>query len=535
MASTKLFTHISSFEIGHYDEFTHLPQLINLNLPVPCNQLPEELDSKQTLTKTNRLFFKWTQDSYDKLLHSDNLAAIAELIENNDIDRAIWSFNNMIQEACIQKKSNKKRKHNKTEWWDSDMDILKAKKYRCLRHLRNNPCESTLRIYRNLRKEYKSKIKEKKEQLRDKNRKLVENCRSPSDFWKFIKSKSEKKSCLNNISSNDWKIYFKELLNSKNCVNDPTFDEQINDFVLWHDSCCNVCMSESVNVNDKLDSDISVQEVEDALNKVVNGKMPGLDGITNDILKHASIIVVPLLCKIFNKVLEPKYFPREWGNALIIPLHKKGSRDNPDNYRGIALLSCVGKNFTKILNNRLNDWAEENDKMYDIQAGFQKGKSTIDQIFIFQSIISKYISKKKGRFYSVFIDFSKAFDSIPHLHLFYSLLQENLHGRIFCVLRNMYDKLYSCIQSTDGSISTSFKCEIGTRQGCIISPFLFICYLNEFIKQVNKSDCKGIFVNDQNQCVNMLLYADDMVLFGDNVGHVQKLLNHLSIYCKNGV
>ena len=113
--------------------------------------------------------------------------------------------------------------------------------------------------------------------------------------------------------------------------------------------------------------------------------------------------------------------------------------------------------------------------MYETQAGFTKGKSTIDQIFIFQSLVSKYLSKQKGRFYSVFVDFSKAFDSVPHLHLFYSLVHEDLHGNLVCVLRDMYSKLRSCVKASDGSISELFTCVTGTRQGCMISPFcLFI-------------------------------------------------------------
>ena len=129
-------------------------------------------------------------------------------------------------------------------------------------------------------------------------------------------------------------------------------------------------------------------------------------------------------------------FPISWGSALIVPLYKKkGSVKDPSNYRGIALLSCVSKVFTKILNNRLTNWAEDNDKMYEVQGWFTKGKSTIDRIFVFQSLVSKYLSKKRGRFYTVFVDFAKAFDSIPHLHLFYSLIQKGYMEELFVYCR----------------------------------------------------------------------------------------------------
>ena len=90
----------------------------------------------------------------------------------------------------------------------------------------------------------------------------------------------------------------------------------------------------------------------------------------------------------------------------------------------------------------------------------------------------------------------------------------------------------SCVEATNGNISEAFPCETGTRQGCMISPTLFVLYLNEFVKQVNRDDCKGIFIDEEHRNVNLLLYADDIVLVGDNIGHVQKLLDNLSTFSR---
>ena len=79
-------------------------------------------------------------------------------------------------------------------------------------------------------------------------------------------------------------------------------------------------------------------------------------------------------------------------------------------------------------------------------------------------MIDKYLSKEKGRFYSVFVDFSKTFDSVPHRHLFYSLLNEDLHGRGVNLLQDMYSKLRSCVE-IDGYLSEEFICSIGTPTG----------------------------------------------------------------------
>ena len=83
----------------------------------------------------------------------------------------------------------------------------------------------------------------------------------------------------------------------------------------------------------------------------------------------------------------------------------------------------MGKIFTKLLKNRFVRWEEDNGLQYEEQAGYKKGYSTIDNMFTLQSLVQKYISKEKGRYYVLFIDFSKAFDMIPHSLLWYKLIK----------------------------------------------------------------------------------------------------------------
>ena len=82
------------------------------------------------------------------------------------------------------------------------------------------------------------------------------------------------------------------------------------------------------------------------------------------------------------------YFPSIWTNGIIVPLHKKGSLNNVDHYRGITLLSTLGKLFTRVLNNRLMFWADSHNILIDAQAGFHKGKSTVDNTFIVHNIVN---------------------------------------------------------------------------------------------------------------------------------------------------
>ncbi len=323
--------------------------------------------------------------------------------------------------------------------------------------------------------------------------------------------------------------HISQLLNIGNEL-ERDFSANVENFLSQHDDTCIECNSEmSVDESD-VNKDITLEEIEDAIDGLKLHKAEGIDGVGNGILKSSKIVISPLLCGLFNKVLESEAYPDEWCNAIIIPVYKSGDKDDPSNYRGISLLTCISKLFTKILNDRLIRWATVSGKMYDIQAGFTKGKSTVDHIFVLQTLVSKYLSKTKGRFYSVYVDFSKAFDTVSHLHLFYSLLNGNLHGRIINLLRNMYTKLKSCV-SINGILSEDFACKLGTIQGCMMSPFLFIFYLNELVRHVDDHNCQGIYLDEQNPNVNLLLYADDLVIVGDHVGRIQMMLDVLSGFC----
>ena len=184
------------------------------------------------------------------------------------------------------------------------------------------------------------------------------------------------------------------------------------------------------------------------------------------------------------------------------------SRFNPNvlELRGISLLCSLSKIFTKLINNWLVMWADENNVRHEEQAGYRKNYSTVDQKFTLQCLVQKYLCKKKGRCYVIFVDFSKAFDAIPHLLLWFKLINTGIHGRVLKVLRSI-------------------------RQGCMLSPFLFILYIGELIDMLDELGCHGIYVNEDAKNIIILLYADDMALIADTIGRLQRMIDVLESYC----
>ena len=129
-------------------------------------------------------------------------------------------------------------------------------------------------------------------------------------------------------------------------------------------------------------------------------------------MKNSTPELTQIYCKIFNIVLYTGIIPENWTIGIIKPVYKnKGDTMEPDNFRGITLISCLGKLFTSTINFRLTFFANEILLISKNQAGFRKGHSTIDNLFELHSLISLYQSFG-NKLYCTFVDFRKAFDTV---------------------------------------------------------------------------------------------------------------------------
>ena len=143
---------------------------------------------------------------------------------------------------------------------------------------------------------------------------------------------------------------------------------------------------------------------------------------------------------------------------LLSPLHEKGSKTEPDNYRTITLFSVLGEIFTRVLNNRLDCWVEKYEIYIEAQNGFRGGRGTADSIFILNQIINQILEKGK-KLYAFFVDFRKAFDMGVHDNLWYKLLNIGITGKMFSVIHSMYTCLKTCVM-VNGEKSKVFYCQL---------------------------------------------------------------------------
>ena len=197
----------------------------------------------------------------------------------------------------------------------------------------------------------------------------------------------------------------------------------------------------------------------------------------------------------------------------------------PGNYRGISLLSNLSKVFTGTSNCRIVRWSEVKNIIAECQAGFRQGRSTVDQLFILKTIVDKYLFRKKGRFYCMFVDFSKAFDTVNRDYLIYTLIKQGMHGKMLKLVREIYSQVKATVRTKDG-LTKLFDCILGVRQGCMLSPFI-----NELELMLRQSEFRGISMRNAIE-IFLLMYADDIVLLGDTVLELQRKIRVLEEFCE---
>ena len=229
-----------------------------------------------------------------------------------------------------------------------------------------------------------------------------------------------------------------------------------------------------------------------------------------------------LILKLFNLILDSGDVLPEWLISFIVPIHKGGPKSDPSNYRGVSLLSCLGKLFLSILNNRLEQFALVKGILSASQLGFIKGNRTSDAHIIIRKLIDKYCHKNNKRIYSCFIDLSKAFDTVPRDILLQKLQGVGIKGKVFNIIRGIYtnDKAYMKI---DGKVTKSFPINQGVRQGCVLSPLLFNIFMAELAKDLMALD---------NGLINSIFWADNIVLLCENGDELNNMIKLIAEYCK---
>ena len=159
--------------------------------------------------------------------------------------------------------------------------------------------------------------------------------------------------------------------------------------------------------------------------------------------------------------------------------------------------------------------------MFEEQAGFRSGCSTVEQVFIWRQLAERYMEAQNGKLVNVFIDFKKAFDRVWHTGMFRVLQHYNIPGKLTSLIKNLYSQATSAVR-VGADISDWFRQTVGVRQGCILSPDLFNLFLEHVLGEKLEAYTGGALENGRR--VSNLRFADDIDLMGESVSEAQSIL-----------
>lgn len=438
-------------------------------------------------SKKNQDWFDENEKGISQLLHSKHQAH-AKLLNSNHNNKDIGQLTSEYQESKATAQREIRRMKN--EWWEktaseaqSAADRKDAKAFYSYVHEVFGPSQNNFAPIR---------TKDGKVLLKD------------------VKSIQDR-----------WVEHYSELLNRPSTVDRNIIDQ----------------VEQLPNI-EEMDCDPTRNEVADAVKKLNSGKSPGLDGLTSEILKSGGEKMTDLLHEIILHYWISEETPQDWIDATLISLYKSGPRDQCGNFRGISLLSVVGKVLARILLDRLVKYVAPL-SLPESQCGFRANRGTADMIFTARQLQEK-CTEHRLDLYHCFVDLSKAFDTVNRPALWQILRKKGCPDKFVRLIQSLHDGMKAQI-NFGGELSNSFPVENGVKQGDLDAPVLFAIYFAAMLQVALKNITSGIYIRYRttgnifdlsrlraktrvsHTLIRDLLYADD----ADLVSHTEEDLQSL--------
>lgn len=434
------------------------------------------------------------------------LTTLEDNVLNNNRSENIQEKYNIIEKALQEISRKLYTLKNKTDKIGDEARQLIETRKTLLKNKKNNRTQIT-----QLSKQINEKIRAHRTQIR--NRTIQYHIEKTGGIKKALKELRENTCWIPSIKSNTM---------NKKATKRPEIIEIATIFYgkLYDDpDYTNTNSKYPPKEDEEVTPPILESEVRTAILSQKNYKAPGDDGITNEILKGCLDYIINAITSIYNDILTEEIIPQQWTASTIILLHKKGDRTEINNYRPISLISNLYKIFAKIILNRISSKLEENQPKE--QAGFRSDFSTIDHIHVVKQIIQK--SNEYGKtYYLAFVDYSKAFDSLKHAHIWDALHSQGVDQKYIRIIKNIYKESTAKIQTERKG--ETFKIRKGVRQGDPLSPKLFSSVLEHIFRKTNWDDY-GININGKK--LNHLRFADDLILLSENQEGLKIMLTQL--------
>ncbi|UYV60127.1 hypothetical protein LAZ67_1000053 [Cordylochernes scorpioides] len=503
IVSQGILEKISDFRIETQMYSDHLPLILKLTV-----QNTYENKSKGEEYGVTR--YRWTAGGIKTF--KQELKEL-QVVKISNLDSSVNTFTQRITEAMSTSGimySTMSATGKSKPWFDKNCYDMKKLTKESLKEFRRTNRKEDLESYDLHRNKYLGLLDDKRRKYIQEKQEILRNIKDSKSFWKTIALFKGATKIQGEITVQEWHEFYCELMSTEE-----------------KEKICNIEVRISPS-DPILDPEITSEEIGRAIRDLKNNKASGPDDIPNEIIKVLPDSYMGLLEQFYNRALIMGHYPTIWTKSIIHPIFKSGDKDNPSNYRGIALISNFSKLFTTILRSRLNEWVERRNVIPENQAGFRRGRSCVDLIFTLTSLIQLSLRKKRGKLYVFFVDLRKAFDTVPHSLLWKKLTNLGVSYQFIHAIRNYYEQATVAVRWR-GSITENIKIHSGVLQGEPLSPLLFILFMTDLIKMYDNSDLTSVYLPEFGD-VHLLMYADDIAIIGESRVNLQKKINLLKEY-----
>jgi hypothetical protein len=374
-------------------------------------------------------------------------------------------------------------------------------------------------IARQLQREYQTILRRKQRGFKRSQGIALVNLakeRNTKEFWQKYKTK---KAPSASITKEQWGSHFSKLLGE---VPVPAAAQQVRARPE------NIPVVQRSADGSELNVPFTAGEVEQCVMRLRKGAAT-LGFLSVDALRAAAPQLAPVVAALLNGCSTVGSLPTAWALSALTPVFKSGETSDPGNYRGIAVGTVIAKVYASMINQRLSDWAEDEGLRAQGQAGFRKDHRCSDHLLTLRTVIEQQRAKKGGKLYACFVDFTKAYDTIPRDLLWQKLESLGVHGWFLETIKSLYGAVPMAVKSAQG-LTETFESVMGVKQGCPLSPTLFGIYVDDFEQELAAHQQGLDLPSFAGRRLPALLYADDLALVSTSARGLQAQLDVLHGY-----
>lgn len=284
----------------------------------------------------------------------------------------------------------------------------------------------------------------------------------------------------------------------------------------------------SPDMNAMLQAPFSVAEIRATISRTRN-RAAVVGPLKPAVLKHTATAVAPVLTGLFNACARVGCLPACWAVSAITPVPKNDTASADCNaYRGIAVGTLPAKLYAAALDRRIADWTELAGMRAEGQFGFRRNRSCAQAALVLRATIERCRSRRQP-LYAAFVDFQKAYDTVPRHLLWAKLEAAGLQGWCLRAVQALYADVPVCVRTADGC-TDMFQSQLGLKQGCPLSPNLFGLYVDDLPAAVAADAAADLPRMGDGSAVPSLMYADDLTCLATSPSGLQHQMNKLDSY-----